>query len=158
MKDNVWYRTSVAVVATLTQVTVIKPGTGQSRMEQYRVTERDAQSAFENYLGAFAERSAEKREQMLRSNVAEDVAFSNPGVDGRGLDALMTHILRYQTHYPGSHFRINWFRQQHGQMLAEWSQINPDGSEFVTAHSYARLNDEGRIVQFAGFWEPFDNP
>ncbi len=122
------------------------------------MTDQDAQSAFESYLGAFAERSAGKREEMLRSSVAEDIAFSNPGVDGRGLDDLLIHIVRFQTHYPDSYFRINWFLQQHGQMLAEWSQINPDRSEFTTAHSYARLNDEGRISHFAGFWKPFNNP
>ncbi len=119
------------------------------------MAEQDGRVAFENYLGAFAEKSAGKREEMLRSSVAEDVAFSNPGVDGRGLSNLLAHIVRFQAGFPGSHFRINWLIQQHGQVLAEWSQINPDGSELVTAHSYARLNEEGRICHFAGFWTPF---
>lgn len=38
-------------------------------------------------------------------------------------------------------------------MLAQWTQFDRDGTEFVTAHSYARLNSEGRIEQFAGFWD-----
>ena len=38
-------------------------------------------------------------------------------------------------------------------MLAEWTQFNRDGSEFLTAHSYARLDDRGRITHFAGFWK-----
>ena len=121
------------------------------------MVEQNGRYAFESYLGAFAEQSAEKREEMLRSNVAEDIAFSNPGVDGRGLHNLLAHIVRFQEKYPGSYFRINWFLQQHGQVLAEWSQINPDGSELVTAHSYARLNETGRISHFAGFWKPFDH-
>ncbi len=92
---------------------------------------------------------------MLRSSVADNVAFSNPGVDGHGLDSLLTHITRFQEHFPGGCFRINWLRQQHGQVLAEWSQLNGDGSELITAHSYARLDENGRIAQFAGFWEAF---
>ncbi len=119
------------------------------------MAEQDGRVAFETYLGAFAEKSLGKREEMLRSSVAEDVAFSNPGVDGRGLHNLLAHIVRFQANFPDSYFRINWHLHQHGQMLAEWSQINPDGSELVTAHSYARLNEEGRISQFAGFWKPF---
>ena len=113
---------------------------------------QDLRTTFMNYLGAFAERSVAKRQEMLRSNVAEDVAFSNPGVNGRGLQSLSAHIARFQALYPGSYFRLNWFLEQHGQVLAEWSQISSDGLEFLTAHSYARLNDEGRISHFAGFW------
>lgn len=111
------------------------------------------QTMFENYLGAFTEPSVDMREQLMRSSVAEDVVFSNPGASGRGLNDLLTHISLFQERFPGSRFRINWSRQQHGQILAEWTQFNQDSSEFITAHSYARLNDEGRIGHFAGFWQ-----
>ena len=121
-----------------------------------RLTEQDGRSALESYFFAFAEASAETREAMLRLCVAEDVAFSHPGVDGRGLHDLLAHIMSFQARFPGSHFRLNWQISQHGQVLAEWCQINPDGFEFLTAHSYARLNDEGRISHFAGFWRPFE--
>ncbi|NPD69352.1 hypothetical protein HN018_26290 (plasmid) [Lichenicola cladoniae] len=116
------------------------------------MTNQDLRTTFMNYLGALAERSVAKREEVLRTNVAEDVAFSNPGVNGRGLQSLLTHVARFQALYPGSCFRLNWHLEQHGQILAEWSQISSDGLEFLTAHSYARLNDEGRISHFAGFW------
>ena len=47
---------------------------------------------------------------------------------------------------------MNWLRQQHGQALAEWTQLNQDGSALVSGHSYARFNREGRIAHLAGFW------
>ena len=109
-------------------------------------------SAFESYLGAFVEPSAAEREKIMRANVADDVVFSNPGVDGRGLDKLLTHMSLFQERFPGGRFQINWFRQQHGQVLAEWTQFHQDGSEFLTAHSYARVGDDGRITHFSGFW------
>ena len=117
------------------------------------MADHDPNAMMKNYLAAFTEPSVEKREQLMRASVAEDVLFSNPGVSGKGLGAVLSHIAQFQEKFPGSKFRINWMRQQHGQVLAEWTQTNQDGSEFLTAHSYARLNDEGLISHFAGFWE-----
>lgn len=116
-------------------------------------TDAKLRATFESYLGAFYETSAVERERIVRANVAEDVAFSNPGADGRGLDTLLGHIARFQERFPGGRFEINWFRQQHGQVLAEWTQYNADGSVFLTANSYARVGEDGRITHFAGFWD-----
>lgn len=118
------------------------------------MTDMEFLPIFEAYLGAFAAKSAVEQERLLRSSVAEDVVFTNPGVDGRGLLNLLSHISRFQTHFPGHRFRVNWFRQQHGQLLSEWTQVSEDGSEVITAHSYGRLNDQGRIAHLAGFWKP----
>jgi hypothetical protein len=30
---------------------------------------------------------------------------------------------------------------------------NKDGSEFLTAHSYARFNEQGLLTHLAGFWK-----
>lgn len=117
------------------------------------MTDNDARTAFESYLGAFVDPSSLEREKMMRANVAEDVAFSNPGVDGQGLDNLLSHMSLFQERFPGGRFQIIWLRQQHGQVLAKWTQFNQDGSEFITAHSYARVGEDGRITHFAGFWE-----
>jgi hypothetical protein len=117
------------------------------------VFDTELRSVFVNYLNAFFAESAAEQERLMRSSVAEDIMFSNPGVSGRGLTSLLGHISRFQQRFGGGSFRINWFRQQHGQMLAEWTQFNKDGSEFITANSYARCDENGRIVQFSGFWE-----
>jgi hypothetical protein len=119
------------------------------------MTDTDVRTVFKAYFAAFAEKSQQKREELIRSIVAEDLSFSNPGVDGHGVETLLTHISRFQEAFPGGRFRINWIRQQHGQLLAEWTQLNEDGSELVTAHSYAKLNEDGRIGCFAGFWDAF---
>ena len=54
-------------------------------------------ATLESYLDAFFEPSPTEREKLLRANVDEDVAFSNPGVDGRGLNTLLGHITRFQS-------------------------------------------------------------
>ncbi len=116
------------------------------------MTDTEIRSLFEAYLDAFATTSVAEQERLLRSSLAEDVVFTNPGVDGRGLQNLLRHVAKFQTRFPGHRFRLNWLRQQHGQLLSEWTQIGGDGAELVTAHSYGRLNAEGRIDHLAGFW------
>ena len=91
------------------------------------MTDTELQSIFEAYLNAFAATSPAEQERLLRSSVAEDVVYTNPGVEGRGLQNLLKHISVFQKRFPGHRFRVNWFRQQHGQMLAEWTQVSEDG-------------------------------
>ena len=116
------------------------------------MTADELRTMFENYLDAFATTSRADQERLLHSSLADDVVYTNPGVEGRGLGNLLAHIDGFQKRFPGGRFRMNWLRQQHGQLLAEWTQLNQDGSELVTGHSYARLNQEGRLTQLSGFW------
>nr|WP_299291627.1 nuclear transport factor 2 family protein [uncultured Mucilaginibacter sp.] len=116
------------------------------------MTENKSRLVFEKYLEAFAKESPAEQEQLLNCSVAEDVVFTNPGVDGRGRTTLLTHANSFQKRFPGGYFRVNWFRQQHGQLLAEWTQYDQQGCTLFTAHSYARLNEEGLLVHLAGFW------
>jgi hypothetical protein len=118
------------------------------------MTETEIERTFKAYLNAFAATSTDEQERLLRSSVAEDVVYTNPGVEGQGLGNLLTHINVFQGRFPGHRFRLNWFRQQHGQLLSEWTQVGKDGEDLVTAHSYGRLNKDGRIAHLAGFWSP----
>ncbi len=118
------------------------------------MTDMELQSIFEAYLNAFAATSPAEQERLLRSSVAEDVVYTNPGVEGQGLQNLLQHISVFQKRFPGHRFRMNWFRQQHGQMLSEWTQVSEDGENLVTAHSYGCFDEPGRIAHLAGFWSP----
>ena len=118
------------------------------------MTDSELQSIFEAYLDAFAAILPDEQERLLRSSVSEDVVYTNPGVEGRGLRNLLKHISVFQERFPGHHFRVNWFRQQHGQMLSKWTQVGHDGEDLITAHSYGRFDELGRIAHLAGFWSP----
>ncbi len=118
------------------------------------MTDSEVQRIFQSYLDAFAAISLAEQERLLRSSVAQDVVYTNPGVEGQGLQNLLKHISVFQQRFPGHHFRVNWFRQQHGQLLSEWTQVGEEGQDLVTAHSYGRLNEHGRIAHLAGFWSP----
>ena len=115
-------------------------------------THHDLQTSLENYLTAFATPSQAEQERLLHASVAPEVVFTNPGVAGSGIDNLLAHIAGFQRKFPGGRFRLNWLRQQHGQALTEWTQLDQEGAELLTAHSYVRGNETGRITHWAGFW------
>jgi hypothetical protein len=116
------------------------------------MTDNRYRIVFEKYLNAFAQDSPVEQEQLLNSSVAEDVVFTNPGVNGRGRSSLLAHASSFQKKFPGGYFRVNWFRYQHGQLLSEWTQYDQQGTALFTAHSYGRLNEEGFLIHLAGFW------
>ena len=116
------------------------------------MTDNELQQVFQNYLEAFAVTSPAEQERLLQSSLADDVVFTNPGVNGSGLRNLLTHIAGFQKRFPGGRFRMNWLRQQHEQALLEWTQLDQNGTALVTGHSYARLNSDHRIANLAGFW------
>ena len=107
------------------------------------MTENDLRNIFGNYLAAFAAPSPAEQERLLRASVADDVVYTNPGVAGSGLRNLLSHIGTFQRRFPGGRFRLDWLRHQHGQVLAEWTQLDHEGAELVTAHSYA---PRGRVA------------
>ena len=93
------------------------------------MTNTDTHFVFINYLEAFATTSHAERERLLRSSLAENVVYTNPGVEGSGIDNLLRYIEGFQKKFPGGRFRMTWLRQQHGQALAEWTQLDQGGSE-----------------------------
>ena len=133
----------------------VKAGTHFSHvMQRISMIDTDISFIFINYLDAFATTLQAEQERLLRSSLTENVVYTNPGVEGSGIHNLLRHIEGFQKKFPGGCFRMNWLRQQHGQALAEWTQLNQDGSELVTGHSFARLGEDGRIAHLAGFWSP----
>lgn len=118
------------------------------------MTDHELRTIIETYFAAFAAPSRVEQERLLLASATPDVVHTNPGVAGSGIHNLLPHIDGFRKKYPGARLRINWLRQQHGQALLEWTQLNQDGVEVLTAHSYARLNEAGRIAHWAGFWSP----
>jgi len=101
---------------------------------------------------AWADIALSERERLISDSVADGIVFTNRDTEGQGIQNLLKHIEDFQTQFPGAYFRSSRLLVQHGQLLAEWTMLNKDGSEFLTAHSYARFNDAGRFTHLAGFW------
>ena len=110
------------------------------------------QQVWKSYQDAWADIAVADREHLLKQSVADDVIFTSPPSGGQGFANLVRHIGQFQEQFPGAYFKSNKLFTQHGQLLSEWTMYNKDGSEFLTAHSYARFNEQGRLTHLAGFW------
>jgi hypothetical protein len=109
---------------------------------------------FKSYLDAYADIAPAERERLLRQSVSDDVVFTNPTGDGKGFSNLIEHIEGFQKRAPGGYFRSSQLLTHHGELLAEWTLYRNDGSEFLTGHTFARLNEQGRLTHLAGFFKP----
>ena len=111
------------------------------------------QQTWKAYLDAYADLAADERERLLRQSVADDVVFTNPTGEGQGFGNLVEHIKQFQKKSPGAYFKGNKLLTHHGQLLSEWTMYSNDGSEIMTAHTYARINEQGRLTHVAGFFK-----
>ncbi|MDE1161411.1 MAG: hypothetical protein PW792_05620 [Acidobacteriaceae bacterium] len=118
------------------------------------MTEEALMQLWNTYSDAWSEKSAEKRGQMLAASLAQDVAFTSPDVDDRGVDQLEATMVAFQAEYVGYYFRTNMLRHQHGQLLIAWTLFDAQDAPLLLGNSYARLDEErGKIVRLAGFWK-----
>jgi len=118
------------------------------------MTDDTLQQLWKSYLDAYADIPAAERERLLRQSVVDDIVFSNPtGDEGRGFGNLVEHVSQFQKKNPGGYFTSNKLFHHHDQLLSEWTMYKKDGSALVTAHTYARFNEQGRLTHTAGFWK-----
>jgi len=110
------------------------------------------QLLWKSYLDAYSDIPADERERLLRQSVTDDVVFSGPQEDDQGFGKLVEHVGKFQKKSPGAYFESNKLLTQHGQLLSEWTLYKKDGTKIATGHTYARLNEQGRITQLAGFF------
>jgi hypothetical protein len=111
------------------------------------------QEIWNSYQAAWANIAPEERERLLRQSVTDDVAFTTPTGEGQGFGTLVAHVAQFQTQFSGAYFKSNKLVSHHGQLLSEWTMFSKDGAEILTAHSYARFNEQGLLTHLAGFWQ-----
>jgi hypothetical protein len=111
------------------------------------------QQLWKTYLDAYSDVPADERERLLRQSVSDDVVFTGPKEEDQGFDKLVEHIGQFQKKSPGAYFVSSKLLTQHGQLLSEWTLYKKDGTKIATGHTYARLNDQGRLAHLAGFFQ-----
>ena len=118
------------------------------------MTQTELQGTFQRYLDAFAATSQAEQERLLHSSVAEDVAYTNPGVEGQGLRKLCSTSACSKSAFQVNTSESTGSGNSMGNCCREWTQVGQDGEDLVTAHNYGRLNELGRTAHLAGFWSP----
>lgn len=117
------------------------------------MTTDNVQQIWNDYLNAYADVAADERERLLRQSVSDDIVFTSPTGEGQGFGNLVEHISQFQKKSPGAYFKNNTFLTHHSQLLAEWTLCGKDGSAVITGHTFARLDEQNRLVQLAGFFK-----
>ncbi|WP_446741719.1 hypothetical protein [Silvibacterium acidisoli] len=118
------------------------------------MTDETLHRLWNTYQHAWSDVPAEERDRLLRSSLAQDVAFTSPDSDDRGIDRMVATITEFQSQFNGCYFRSTLLRQQHGQLLAAWTMFDRNDVALVNGHSYARFDEQqGRITHLAGFWK-----
>ena len=105
------------------------------------------------YQAAWGPVAEDERRRLLAQSVAANFAYTDPGSQVEGRDALMVRIDQTQLKFPGACFRNDSFLEHHGQGLFRWTMYDGAGRVFVKGESFGRFGEDGRLIQATGFFE-----
>jgi hypothetical protein len=94
-----------------------------------------------------------EREELLRATVSEDILYTDPSSQTRGLQELFVRIGQSQQKFTGAYFKNDSFLEHHDQGLFLWTMYDVEGRIFVKGRSFGRFGADGRLVQATGFFE-----
>lgn len=108
---------------------------------------------WKNYQAAWAPIGEADRLSLLAESVSDDILYTDPSSQVRGVEALAKRIGKSQEQFPGSRFRNDSFLEHHDQGLFQWTMLNGEGAETVKGTSFAVFGEDGRLAQATGFFE-----
>jgi hypothetical protein len=111
-------------------------------------------AAWTTYQAAWSGVSRPDRQRMLDDSVAPHCVYTDPVSVSRGHRELTAKMEATQRNFPGATFRNDTFAHHHGQAIAHWTMLDRAGHAIFTGTSYARLDDDSRLAQMTGFFEP----
>jgi hypothetical protein len=118
------------------------------------MAEQTKLATWNRYQDAWSNITAEERERLLRSSLAEDCFYGDPvGNEGKGIAALTVHIEKFQQDFPGHIFVTHKFQEHHGYAIAEWNMYDAAGNAVLAGKSVTRFSNDGLLMILLGFWE-----
>lgn len=118
------------------------------------MTDEALQDLWKTYQTAWTDISQDERSKLLQASLADDVAFTGPDNEKRGIASMVATITAFQDQYSGCYFRTTLLRQQHGQLLVAWTMFDRNDAPLINGHSYARFDEQQeRLTSLAGFWK-----
>ena len=118
------------------------------------MTDEALQHLWKTYQDAWSAVTPEERDRLLQASLAQDIAFTSPDSDERGIDRMVATITEFQSRFAGCYFRSTMLRQQHGQLLSAWTMFDRNDMPLVNGHSYARFDEQRSLLTYlAGFWQ-----
>jgi hypothetical protein len=112
--------------------------------------EVDAPAAIDDYVAAWNESSADRRESLL-GIYAERGRYVDPTADAVGREALLAHLTAFRNSMPGTILERTGPVRQAGRWYAfEW--VMTSGETTTLGLDVVELDDAGQLVLVAGFF------
>ena len=112
-------------------------------------------SVVDVYCAAWDEPDPIRRDAMLKPVWAEGATYTDPTVHVTGRAALVEHIGRVLTRYPGSRIaRTSAVDTHHSVARFAWKKILADGSSLPEGIDFVEFSDTGELKRVVGFFGP----
>lgn len=113
----------------------------------------DVQEIVTEYSDLWTEGDAAARLARLRTTVAEDVEYCDPGADVVGVEALNEVIGGYRATFPGARLvQASELDLHHNVLRFGWVFVDPDDNVLAEGIDVCHLADDNRIKRFTVFF------
>lgn len=112
-------------------------------------------SCLQTYCSAWSEPDIVRRRDILYGVVAEEVHYTDPGVDLYGIGALIAYIDKAMAKEPGGRIVLDRVVDAHHQVLYfTWKRLSGDGSLVFDGIDYCELSSDLTLRRIVGFFRP----
>ena len=115
-------------------------------------------ASLNNYIEAWREPDAQKRERLLETAWAENGTYTDPTAHVDGRKALTAHIEGFLTNPMFKGYSIVMASEidiHHHVFRFEWTMKDSSGKEVTGGMDYGEFNNDGAITKIVGFFGPF---
>ena len=107
------------------------------------------------YCKTWNETDPKLRHQLLRTVLAEDGVYIDPTVHVVGVSALVDHIGKVATKYPGSMIvRTSAVDLHHDVLRFSWHKQLANGQTLPESIDVCTINEDGKLRLIIGFFGP----
>lgn len=111
------------------------------------------------YAAAWDEPDRDRRRVLLAASVTVDAVYVDPGVELRGIAALVDHIDTVSARYPGSRLELTTaVDAHHGIARFGWCKVLADGTRLPDSIDVVEVAPDGRLSRIVGFFGPLGAP
>jgi hypothetical protein len=116
------------------------------------MTNKEAWTAYERYLGAWNTTSLAERAKVAEEVLSKDVEYQTVRHDlCTGRSQVLEDMATFHERFPGGHFEIGGVSAHHRVALLTWVIIQADGTEFARGGDQITVDDAGEITKITTF-------
>ncbi|MGL4264945.1 MAG: nuclear transport factor 2 family protein [Afipia sp.] len=115
----------------------------------------DTAEIVRQYIAAWNETDAAKRDALLAACWADDGIYVDPIVEIFGRDSLSRRIAEVQAGRPGAYLEfMSGIETHHSVLRFLWRIVRGDGTRGDTSIDIGEIGPDGRLIKMIGFFGP----